>query len=357
MIFIYLWLVFNHLTSINNSDGKTMNRNFKIRTLGMTLCFYLFIIEGNINNAIARNNLGKSDSLKYIGHSFVKIRTSEGKVIYIDPYNVNEFADSADVILVTHEHSDHNELTRVISKTTCQIIRSANAIQGGAYQSFTIGNIKITAVAAYNANHPKSSCVGYIIEFDGIKLYHAGDTGFITEMADLASQNITYALLPMDGIYTMSPEEATGAAAKIQAKCDIPIHTLPPPDTYSDAIVARFRSPHKLIVKPGSTIELTSAATSVEKNTIQPEDFRLEQNYPNPFNPTTVISYQCPVNSNVKLTVFDVLGKKVTTLVNEQKPAGNYTVQWNAAGMPSGMFFYTLQAGKYTETKKLVVIK
>lgn len=323
----------------------------------MTLCFYMFIICGYINNAMARNTLGKSDSLKYLGHSFVKIKTLEGKVIYIDPYNVNEFADSADVILVTHEHSDHNDLTRVKQRATCQVIRSANAIQSGAYQSFTIGNIKITAVAAYNANHPKSSCVGYVIEFDGIKLYHAGDTGKITEMADLASQNISYALLPMDGIYTMTPEEATQASAMIQAKYDIPIHTMPPPDTYSDACVARFTSPHKLIVKPAASIELSSTATSVDKSTMHPEGFRLEQNYPNPFNPTTAISYQLSVNGNVKLSIFDMLGKEVTTLVNEKKPAGSYTVQWKATGMPSGIYFYRVQMGVFTETKKLVLSK
>jgi hypothetical protein len=97
--------------------------------------------------------------------------------------------------------------------------------------------------------------------------------------------------------------------------------------------------------------------TSVRTKVNSPMEFSLEQNYPNPFNPTTVISYQLPVISNVKLSVYDVLGKEVTTLVNEQKPAGNYTVQWNAAGLPSGIYFYKLQAGTYTATKKLVVIK
>jgi L-ascorbate metabolism protein UlaG (beta-lactamase superfamily) len=334
-----------------------MNQNFKIRVLWMTLCLFVFIIGGHINIASARNNLGKSDSLKYLGHSFVKIKTAEGKVIYIDPYNVNEFADSADVILVTHEHSDHNELTRVIPKTTCQIIRSANAIQGGVYQSFTIGNIKITAVAAYNAYHPKSSCVGYVVEFDGIKLYHAGDTGLITEMADLASQNITYALLPMDGIYTMSPEEATQAAAMIQAKCDIPIHTMPPTDTYSDAIVARFTSPHKLLVRPGATIELNSTATSVEKSAIPPENFRLEQNYPNPFNPSTSIEFNLPSKSFVSLKIFDLTGREAATLVFEELSAGHYTRQWNAAEIPSGIYFYRLQAANSIITKKLALIK
>ena len=210
-----------------------------------------------MNNASAQNIPGTSDSLKYLGHSFVKIKTMDGTVIYIDPFTVHEYADSADIVLITHEHYDHNDLTCIKQRSTCQVIRSANANQNGVYQSFTIGNIKITkitGVAAYNNQprnltyHLKSQCVGYIVEFDGIKLYHAGDTGNIPEMADLASQNITYALLPMDGIYTMTPEEATQAAAMIQAKCDIPIHTMPPPDTYSDANVARFTSPHKLIV-------------------------------------------------------------------------------------------------------------
>lgn len=254
-----------------------MNQNFKIRVLWMTLCLLVFIAGGHIINANAGNILGKSvsisDSLKYIGHSFVKVKTSEGKVIYIDPFAVNEFADSADVVLITHEHYDHNELARVRQKAACQVIRSVNAIIGGVYQSFTIGNIKVTAVAAYNVNHSKSNCVGYVVEFDGIKLYHAGDTGKITEMADLASQNITYALLPMDALYSMTPEVAMEASAMIQAKHVIPIHTMPPPDTYNDAIVARYTSPNKLIVKPGVSIELSSTATSVENPRYVPKAF------------------------------------------------------------------------------------
>jgi hypothetical protein len=86
-------------------------------------------------------------------------------------------------------------------------------------------------------------------------------------------------------------------------------------------------------------------------------EFRLSQNYPNPFNPSTNISYQLSVTSNVSLKVFDILGREILTLVNERKTAGSYQVQWNAAGMPSGIYFYRMQAGYFSDTKKLILVK
>ncbi len=88
-----------------------------------------------------------------------------------------------------------------------------------------------------------------------------------------------------------------------------------------------------------------------------PTNFMLEQNYPNPFNPSTNISFNLPSRSFVSLKVFDVLGKEVASIVSEILSAGNYSRQWNAAGMPSGVYFYRLQAGSYIETKKLVLLR
>jgi L-ascorbate metabolism protein UlaG (beta-lactamase superfamily) len=297
------------------------------------------------------------DSLTYYGHSFIKIKTAQGFVIYIDPYNVNAFTDSADVVLITHEHSDHNEINRVKQKSACQVIRAANAISGSSYRTFTIGTVTITGVPAYNSNHSKSSCVGYVVSFNSIKLYHAGDTGNIPEMADLTDQHITYALIPMDGVYTMTPEVATTVAATIQASHDIPIHTMPPPDTYSDAIVGRFTSPNKLIIHPGSTIELSATTTGVEKTQSMPTDFKLEQNFPNPFNPTTNIRFEVKYFGMVTLKVYDMLGREVTSIVSEELSPGIYTNQWNASNIPSGVYFYRLQSGNYSETKRLTLIK
>ena len=87
------------------------------------------------------------------------------------------------------------------------------------------------------------------------------------------------------------------------------------------------------------------------------QDFYLSQNYPNPFNPSTKIHFSIPERSDITLKVFDVLGKEVATLLNEEKNAGNYQVDFSGYGLPSGIYFYTLNAGNFTETKKLVLMK
>lgn len=87
------------------------------------------------------------------------------------------------------------------------------------------------------------------------------------------------------------------------------------------------------------------------------KDFVLEQNYPNPFNPTTVISYQLPVSSDVTLKVYNILGNEIVTLVDEYKTAGSYEVKFDAATLPSGVYFYKIQTGSLTDTKKMLLIK
>jgi hypothetical protein len=100
-------------------------------------------------------------------------------------------------------------------------------------------------------------------------------------------------------------------------------------------------------------------ATSIDDNgkSTPPEEFALLQNYPNPFNPNTTIKYRLPEKSSVTLKVFDVIGKEIATLVNEEKSAGSFEVEFNAEILTSGVYFYRLQAGSFVETKKMVLIK
>jgi hypothetical protein len=88
-----------------------------------------------------------------------------------------------------------------------------------------------------------------------------------------------------------------------------------------------------------------------------PSSYSLSQNYPNPFNPTTNIKFAIPKNEFVKITVFDILGKELETLVNEQLAPGTYETNWNASNYPSGIYFYKLSAGDFSETKKMLLLK
>jgi hypothetical protein len=90
---------------------------------------------------------------------------------------------------------------------------------------------------------------------------------------------------------------------------------------------------------------------------VGPKEFALYPNYPNPFNPSTTISFSLPSRSFVTLKIFDVMGREVSTIVSEEIAAGSYQRQWNASGFPSGVYFYRLQAGAYTETKRLVLVR
>ena len=100
-----------------------------------------------------------------------------------------------------------------------------------------------------------------------------------------------------------------------------------------------------------------SSTTGVDQGEAIPKEFRLNQNYPNPFNPTTIISYQLPVNSPVALKVYDLLGREIETLVNERQSAGNYSVTLDAGSLSSGVYYYRLQAADGVTTKKMVLVR
>ena len=101
-----------------------------------------------------------------------------------------------------------------------------------------------------------------------------------------------------------------------------------------------------------------SEITSVEENPMQiPSSYILSQNFPNPFNPSTKIKYSVPQSSQVVIKIFDIVGNEIETLVNEEKPAGSYELTWNAANLPSGVYFYQLRAGSFVETKKMLLLK
>ena len=97
--------------------------------------------------------------------------------------------------------------------------------------------------------------------------------------------------------------------------------------------------------------------TGIADEEVVPENYALYQNYPNPFNPETVIRYSIPKAEEVSLVVYNLIGEEIANLTDERKPAGNYTVEWNASNVSSGIYLYRLQAGDFVQTRKMVLLK
>jgi len=100
-----------------------------------------------------------------------------------------------------------------------------------------------------------------------------------------------------------------------------------------------------------------SADVGVDENTPVPTEYLLSQNYQNPFNSSSVIKYSIPKLSQVTLKIINTLGEEIETLVKEEKPIGTYELNWNAVSLPSGVYFYRLQAGDFVQTKKMILLK
>jgi photosystem II stability/assembly factor-like uncharacterized protein len=110
----------------------------------------------------------------------------------------------------------------------------------------------------------------------------------------------------------------------------------------------------------GAILHTTNGGVTFIKEKLtneEPTEFMLSQNFPNPLNSSTNIRYSVPYSSNVIIKVFNILGAEIETLVNEEKPAGYYELTWNAANLPSGLYFYRIQAGSFVETKKMILLK
>ena len=100
-----------------------------------------------------------------------------------------------------------------------------------------------------------------------------------------------------------------------------------------------------------------TGAVSVDENNITINDYSLSQNYPNPFNPNTMIKYSIKERGFVQLKVYDILGKEVTTLVNEEKQQGNYSVNFDGSNLPSGVYLYSLRINDFAENRKMILLR
>ena len=208
----------------------------------LLILFWVYYKKRKGENMIGNSFDFRGVNITALGHSSFKIK-SKGLVLYIDPYDINDY-EKANFVLITHGHYDHCSIkdikslvkkdTTIIAPPDCssQISKLNNEniqvelVEPYKSLSFDKYNLKIGTIPAYNINkefHKKiNNWVGYIVEINGVRIYHAGDTDFIPEMRGL--KNIDIALLPVGGTYTMNSEEAAIAAKTIKPKIAVPMH-------------------------------------------------------------------------------------------------------------------------------------
>ena len=204
---------------------------------------------------------------------------------------------------------------------------------------------------------------------DGKIDVHTNDIGNSPELADsLVAVNVTYNIGLNPVVYnpgTTSSDHSSfwqyGYGAVVFSEAYWGGDFNPYYHTSSDKIehfnLGYFHKLSKLAVGTLASLSLGGIIVNTEVEKEIELTFYLSQNYPNPFNPNTLMKYQIPELSFVTIKVFDVLGSKIVTLVNEEKQAGSYEVEFDATSLPSGIYFYRLQAGSFVETKKMVLVK
>lgn len=185
-----------------------------------------------MDKSVAALKAWSREHISWFGQSAFLVRAGAGRAAFIDPWRVPSRAGPADLILVTHPHPDHYDrasIERLRTRETVIVLPRTGVESGqvavSAGESLRIGAFAVTGVPAYNVSrrfHPQSrGWLGYLVEVDGVRIYHAGDTDLVPEMTDLRPD---IALLPVGGLFVMDGRAAAEAARVLKAAVCIPMH-------------------------------------------------------------------------------------------------------------------------------------
>ena len=201
----------------------------------------------------------------YQGHGSYRFVLENGTVIYVDPFIGDGYDLAADLIFVTHEHFDHNEVDKMPHADGCVIVRAQDLHPDPAtYKTIESHGVRASAVQAYNKNHPVDECVGIVLELDGKSFYASGDTSMTDDMKSgkLSALALDYAVFPGDGFFNMDIVEASECAKLVDAAHSIPVHLVPmnnpndPSQLFDLEKAKRFEARGRIILEPGEELRL-----------------------------------------------------------------------------------------------------
>jgi sialate O-acetylesterase len=297
---------------------------------------------------------------------------SDGKVVRADFYVDNVFLSSDtsapfEAAWVAGTSRGENKITAVVTDDSSLSVQSAPLtiyVDDGSITRFEAetasytGTVNVVSLPSRSGGRYLQMRSGWVITFDNIMVPNSGDY-LLTFCYQLTYESPKTQYLIVNGELLASVEfTAPSTSAWLQKGVLVPLRA-----GINQIVIDGYWEWMSLdyIGVRGST------AVSVETKTQVPATFALEQNYPNPFNPATTIRYSVPsptgrdghlpVVRNVRLDVYDLLGREVAVLVNEKKEPGNYEVQFDGSGLSSGVYFYRMKAGDFVETKRLLLIR
>ena len=193
--------------------------------------------------------------LLYQGHGSYRLTADDGRIIYVDPYAGEGYDKPADIILVTHQHGDHNQIDKCAREPNCSIITNSEALKDGKHNGFDIDGVAVQSVESKNLMHSSKKCVGFIITLDGVKIYASGDTSKTKQMESFADMKFDYAVFCGDGLFNMGLKEAAECARLINAKHNIIVH-IKPGALFDREKAEQWNAPNRLIIEPGQEIDL-----------------------------------------------------------------------------------------------------
>lgn len=201
----------------------------------------------------------------YQGHGSYRFVLDDGTVVYVDPFAGEGYDLPADLVVVTHEHFDHNQVEKMPHAPGCEVLRSKQFIAGAnGYRAFESHGVAIVPVQACNKNHSIDECVGLVLTLDGCTFYASGDTSTTDDMRSgkLANMQLDYAVFPGDGFYNMDVAEASECARLVAARHSIPVHLVPmddpsdPAQLFSRERAEAFQAEGRIILEPGQELQL-----------------------------------------------------------------------------------------------------